>query len=75
MFHQANLNYATAGTTTINGVTSKLSMFQVWVETVIQEMIRIQVVQSRFPCVRMLADYRSVTWPILSLKHDDVSTY
>lgn len=41
MFHQANLNYVTAGTTTINGVTSKLSMFQAWVETVTQEMTRL----------------------------------
>ncbi|KAH9210801.1 hypothetical protein DL95DRAFT_370457 [Leptodontidium sp. 2 PMI_412] len=56
MFHQANLNYVTAGTTTINGVSSKLSMFQAWVEIVIQEMTRL------------------VTWPILSLKHDDIAT-
>jgi hypothetical protein len=41
MFHQANLNYATAGNTVINGVSQKLSMFQAWVETVIQEMIRL----------------------------------
>jgi hypothetical protein len=41
MFHQANLNYVTAGTTTINGVSAKLSMFQAWVETVVQEMVRL----------------------------------
>lgn len=41
MFHQANLNYVTAGTTIINGVSQKLSMFQVWVEVVIQEMMRL----------------------------------
>lgn len=41
MFHQANLNYVTAGNTIINGVSSKLSMFQVWVEVVTQEMIRL----------------------------------
>ncbi|KAF4633936.1 hypothetical protein G7Y89_g4169 [Cudoniella acicularis] len=41
MFHQANLNYATANETVINGVSKKLSLFQVWVETVTQEMVRL----------------------------------
>jgi hypothetical protein len=41
MFHQANLNYVTAPQTIINGVSQQLSMFQVWVEVVIQEMIRL----------------------------------
>jgi hypothetical protein len=41
MFHQANLNYQTAGTTTINGVSAKLSMLEAWVETVAQEMTRL----------------------------------
>ncbi|KAJ5050763.1 uncharacterized protein L3040_002634 [Drepanopeziza brunnea f. sp. 'multigermtubi'] len=41
MFHQANLNYVTAGTTTINGVTKKLSMLQAWGEVIIQEMVRL----------------------------------
>lgn len=56
MFHQANLNYVTAGNTVINGVSQKLSLFEVWVEVVIQEMMRL------------------VTWPIITLKHDDFST-
>jgi hypothetical protein len=41
MFHQANMNYVTAPSTTINGVSSKLSLLQAWVETVIQEYIRL----------------------------------
>ncbi|CZT05215.1 related to extracellular serine-rich protein [Rhynchosporium agropyri] len=41
MFHQANMNYQTAGTTTINGVTKKLSLVQAWAETVTQEMMRL----------------------------------
>ncbi|TVY83390.1 hypothetical protein LSUE1_G003677 [Lachnellula suecica] len=41
MFHQANLNYETAGETTINGVSAKLSMFQAWMETIVQEMARL----------------------------------
>ncbi|OWP04291.1 hypothetical protein B2J93_9359 [Marssonina coronariae] len=41
MFHQANLNYVTAGTTTINGQSKKLSMLQAWAETVVQEMVRL----------------------------------
>jgi hypothetical protein len=44
MFHQANLNYQTAGETTINGVSTKYSMLQAWVETMVQEMIRLWVV-------------------------------
>ncbi|KAL3424693.1 hypothetical protein PVAG01_03974 [Phlyctema vagabunda] len=56
MFHQANMNYVTAGSTTINGVTQKLSMVEAWVETVVQEMMRL------------------TTWPIITLKHDDIAT-
>jgi hypothetical protein len=41
MFHQANLNYVTAGQTIINGVSAQLSMFQVWVEVITQEMTRL----------------------------------
>ncbi|CZR56594.1 related to extracellular serine-rich protein [Phialocephala subalpina] len=41
MFHQANLNYLTAPETDINGVSAKFSLFQAWVETVVQEMIRL----------------------------------
>lgn len=55
MFHQANLNYVTAGTTTINGVSKKLSLIQAWAETVTQEMVRL------------------VSWPMVSLKHDDTA--
>ncbi|RKF82555.1 putative extracellular serine-rich protein [Golovinomyces cichoracearum] len=56
MFHQANLDYGNAEEITINGVTQKLSLFQAWVETMIQEITRL------------------VTWPVLSLKHDDIAT-
>ena len=55
MFHQANLNYRTAGNTIINGVSAKLSLIEAWVETITQEMVRL------------------TSWPILSLKQDDVS--
>jgi len=41
MFHQANLNYGTAAQVTINGVTQKRSLFQSWVETIVQETIRL----------------------------------
>jgi hypothetical protein len=41
MFHQANLNYVTAPESTINGVTAVYSLFQAWVETVVQEYIRL----------------------------------
>lgn len=55
MFHQANLNYVTAGMTTINGVSKKLSLIQAWAETVTQEFTRL------------------VSWPLISLKHDDTA--
>jgi hypothetical protein len=45
MFHQANLNYADAPKTNINGVSTKLSMFQVWVEVVVQELVRLYVMR------------------------------
>jgi hypothetical protein len=41
MFHQANLNYIAAPESTINGVTAVYSLFQAWVETVVQEYIRL----------------------------------
>ncbi|KAG4029800.1 hypothetical protein MFRU_014g00990 [Monilinia fructicola] len=41
MFHQANLRYTGAATYTINGVTQQLSLFMAWVETVVQEFVRL----------------------------------
>jgi len=41
MFHQANLRFTGAAEYTINGVTSQLSLFQAWVETVTQELVRL----------------------------------
>lgn len=41
MFHQANLRQTDVDSVTINGVTSQLSLLQMWVETVVQEMVRI----------------------------------
>jgi hypothetical protein len=55
MFHQANLRQTDVTSTTINGVTSKLSIFQAWVEVQVQEFVRL------------------VNWPMVTLKHDDVS--
>ncbi|KAJ6157377.1 hypothetical protein N7470_004969 [Penicillium chermesinum] len=55
MFHQANLRNADAEPITINGVSAKISIFQAWVETVVQEFVRL------------------ATWPIVTLKHADMS--
>ncbi|CAD6500007.1 BgTH12-04112 [Blumeria graminis f. sp. triticale] len=41
MFHQANLDYGNAGLVSVNGVSQKLSLFQAWVETIIQEVTRL----------------------------------
>ena len=41
MFHQANLRNADVDTITINGVSAKYSIFQAWVETQVQEFVRL----------------------------------
>ncbi|ETN37056.1 uncharacterized protein HMPREF1541_08046 [Cyphellophora europaea CBS 101466] len=41
MFHQANLRTQGVDPITINGVTSTISIFQAWVETVVQEFTRL----------------------------------
>lgn len=41
MFHQANLRTTGLGTTTINGVASNIGIFQAWVETIVQEYVRL----------------------------------
>lgn len=41
MFHQANLRNADADPITINGVSAKISIFQAWVETIVQEFVRL----------------------------------
>jgi hypothetical protein len=55
MFHQANLRNADVAAITINGVSAKYSIFQAWVETQVQEFVRL------------------VTWPLVTLKHADMS--
>lgn len=41
MFHQANLRTAGLAPITINGVSSRISIFQAWVETIVQEFARL----------------------------------
>lgn len=41
MFHQANLRNADVDPITINGVSEKYSIFQAWVETQVQEFVRL----------------------------------
>lgn len=41
MFHQANLRVSGNAPITINGVSSNISIFQAWVETVVQEFVRL----------------------------------
>lgn len=41
MFHQANLRNADADPITINGVSAPISIFQAWVETQVQEFVRL----------------------------------
>ncbi|QKX57460.1 uncharacterized protein TRUGW13939_04573 [Talaromyces rugulosus] len=55
MFHQANLRNADVSNITINGVSAQISIFQAWVETQVQEFVRLS------------------TWPLITLKHQDMS--
>jgi hypothetical protein len=41
MFHQANLRVADVPEVSVNGVNRKLSLIQIWVEVVLQEMVRL----------------------------------
>jgi len=41
MFHQANMMYTDAPSYTINGVTAQLSLLEAWIETVVQEFVRL----------------------------------
>lgn len=41
MFHQANLRYSDMPNTVVNGVPQKLSLLQIWVETMVNEMTRL----------------------------------
>ncbi|GLB04013.1 hypothetical protein AtubIFM57258_009729 [Aspergillus tubingensis] len=41
MFHQANLRNADVDAITVNGVSAKYSIFQAWVETQVQEFVRL----------------------------------
>jgi hypothetical protein len=54
MFHQANMRASDMPSMTIGNNTGNFSLLMMWVETIIQEYIRL------------------VTWPVLTLKHDDL---
>lgn len=41
MFHQANLRQGDTGTFTVGPVTGQLSLYQIFVEVVLQEMMRL----------------------------------
>ncbi|KAF1812157.1 hypothetical protein P152DRAFT_397320 [Eremomyces bilateralis CBS 781.70] len=56
MFHQANLRQIDVPNTDVNGVSSKLSLIQIWVEVITQELTRL------------------TSWPVITLKHDDIAT-
>ena len=41
MFHQANMRQGDVNTITVGSQTGKLSLLQIWVETITQEMTRL----------------------------------
>jgi hypothetical protein len=70
MFHQANLRYVGADDYTINGVDQTMSLFELWTTVITNEYTRLWVTYSLLQ--NTLTIFR-VTWPVVSLKHDDVS--
>ncbi len=57
MFHQANLRNTDMPSFTVGTQTGQMSLVQIWVETIAQEMTRL------------------TSWPITSLKHDDIAKF
>jgi len=78
MFHQANLRHGDVDSITIGSESGPLSLFQIWVETITQEMTRLYATpllspQHNHPTCLGTNPPRT-NWPILSLKHDDIAT-
>lgn len=73
MFHQANLRQGDVDLITIGSESGPLSLFQIWVETITQEMTRLHVHLPPTPQAHKLTPPLSTNWPILSLKHDDIA--
>jgi hypothetical protein len=44
MFHQANLRQGDTPTITVGSQTGRLSLLQIWVETITQELVRLYVI-------------------------------
>ena len=61
MFHQANLRNADTDAITINGVSGRYSIFQAWVETQVQEFVRL----ADWPLVTL--KHADVSLPFISL--------
>lgn len=58
MFHQANLRQDDAPSTTVNGETQQLSMFQIWVEVILTELTRL----TDWPVITLKHDDMSQTF-------------
>jgi len=63
--------YTDAPDYTINGVTAQLSLLEAWVETVVQEFVRLYVPNLESP--KFTDSICRVKWPLITYKHDDVS--
>jgi len=55
MFHQANMRHGDTASFTVGTQTDNFSLLQIFVEVVLQELMRL------------------TTWPIVTLKHDDLA--
>lgn len=71
MFHQANMRVADVPATTLNGESGQYSLLMSWIKVVTEEMTRMYV-HVTLPYLLLLTQ-RSTTWPIKTLKHDDIA--
>jgi hypothetical protein len=75
MFHQANMRQGDTDSIKVGPVSGRLSLLQIWVETIVQEMLRLYV----NPVIKtegmyLLTHHDSTNWPIRSLRQDDIAT-
>ena len=77
MFHQANMRTTNMDTVQVGDQTGQFSLIQIWVEAITQELGRLCVFlfhpDSRNSLFSVANKGFRTSWPILSLKHDDIA--
>ena len=77
MFHQANMRTTNMDTVQVGDQTGQFSLIQIWVEAITQELGRLCVFlfipTLAIPFFPVANEGFRTSWPILSLKHDDIA--